>query len=206
MPNRPDFWGIEPVWIHYLIYVILSLALIFLVVKIVARASIWRKVGQPESRWDHLLKRSGRLIYQGLFQQRILSQPYAGIMHVLIAWSMFILFLGTPIGVINAYIFPGFLKGQVFLIFKLILDICVVTFVIGVAMAAYRRIFIKPAKLTLEKKFGYSLILLTIIVLTGPFIEGTRLAVLSIQENITYGNWMPVGWMVARVFLLVVLL
>ena len=178
-----------------------ALAFIFLIVKIVARARIWWKVGQPEYRWDHLLRRLGRLIYQGLFQQRILSQPYAGIMHVLIAWSMFILFLGTPIGVINAYVFPGFLKGQVFLIFKLILDICVLTFIIGVAMAAYRRIFIKPAKLTLETKFGFSLILITIIVLSGPLIEGTRLAVLSSQENITYGNWMPVGWLVARLFL-----
>jgi Fe-S oxidoreductase len=201
MPNRPDFWGIESEWVHYVIYVILTAALVVMLVRVFQQARLWWKVGQPERRWDHFFRRLGRFISQALFQQRILSQPYAGIMHILIAWSIFLLFMGTPIGVINAYIFPGFLKGTVFLVFKLVMDLCVFTFLIGVGMAAFRRIVLKPEKLTLESKFGISLILLTLIVLSGPFIEGTRLAVLSIQENITYGNWMPAGWTVAKLFL-----
>jgi Fe-S oxidoreductase len=201
MPNRPDFWGIEPEWVHYAIYAVMTIAFVVMVWRIISKASLWWKVGRPEHRWDRLFKRSGRFIYQALFQQRILSQPYAGIMHVLIAWSMFLLFLGTPIGVINAYVFPGFLQGQVFLVFKLIMDLCVVTFLAGVAMAAYRRIVLKPDKLSLDSRFGFSLIMLTIIVVSGPFIEGTRLASLSLTESITYGNWMPVGWAVAKLFL-----
>jgi len=201
MPHRPDFWGIEPEWIHYLIYVILTAALLIMVVRIVKRASIWTRVGQPENRSDQIIKRLWKLIAQALFQARILSQPYAGIMHVLIAWSMFLLFLGTPIGVLNAYIFPGFLKGPVFLVFKLIMDLSAVAFLVGAGMAAYRRLVIKPEKLTLERKFGLTLILLTIIILSGPAIEGSRLAVLAIEENITYGWWMPVGWLIAQIFL-----
>jgi len=201
MPNRPDFWGIEPEWIHYLIYVFLTAALLIMVVRIVKRARIWTRVGQPEKRSDQVLKRLWILITQALFQARILSQPYAGIMHVLIAWSMLLLFLGTPIGVLNAYIFPGFLKGTVFLVFKLIMDLSAVAFLIGAGMAAYRRLVIKPEKLTLERKFGVTLILLTIIILSGPVIEGSRLAVLAIEENITYGWWMPFGWLIAQLFL-----
>jgi Fe-S oxidoreductase/nitrate reductase gamma subunit len=201
MPSRPDFWGIEPEWIHYAIYVILTAALVVMLIKVYQEARLWWKVGRRENRWDHFFKRLGRLISQALFQQRILSQPYAGIMHVLIAWSMFLLFMGTPIGVLNAYIFPGFLKGTTFLVFKLVMDICVFTFLVGVVMAAFRRIVQRPEKLTLESKFGFSLILLTLIVLSGPFIEGTRLAVLSLEESITYGNWMPAGWTVASLFL-----
>ena len=45
----------------------------------------------------------------------------------------------------------------------------------------------------------FSLVLLTLIIISGPFIEGTRLAVLSMSENITYGSWMPVGWLVAQI-------
>jgi Fe-S oxidoreductase/nitrate reductase gamma subunit len=201
MPNRPDFWGIEPEWIHYLIYVILTAALLIMVVRIVKRARIWTRIGQPEKRSDQVLKRLWKLITQALFQARILSQPYAGIMHVLIAWSMLLLFLGTPIGVLNAYIFPGFLKGTVFLVFKLIMDLSAVAFLVGAGMAAYRRMVIKPEKLTLESKFGVTLILLTIIILSGPVIEGSRLAVLAIEENITYGWWMPFGWLIAQLFL-----
>ncbi len=68
-------------------------------------------------------------------------------------------------------------------------------------MAAYRRFVIRPDKLTLEKKFGLSLAILTLIVITGPFVEGTRLGVLAIEENITYGGWMPIGWAAAQIFL-----
>ncbi len=201
MPNRPDFWGIEPEWIHFLIYGILSVAFLVMVVRIVNRARIWTRVGQPEKRSDQILKRLWKLITQALFQVRILSQPYAGIMHILIAWSMLLLFLGTPIGVLNAYIFPGFLKGTVFLVFKLIMDLSAVAFLVGAGMAAYRRLVIKPEKLTLESKFGLTLILLTIIILSGPVIEGSRLAVLAIEENMTYGWWMPFGWLIAQIFL-----
>ncbi|KAF0111965.1 MAG: hypothetical protein FD147_479 [Chloroflexi bacterium] len=201
MPHRPDFWGIEPEWMRYFIYGILTLALLVMLIRTFYQARLWWKVGQPEKRFDQPFKRIGRMLNQVFVQQRILSQPYAGIMHALMAWSFFILFLGTPIGIVNAYVFPGFLKGQIFLIFKLIMDLCVIVFLIGAGMAAYRRIVIRPKKLTLERRFGFTLVLLTLIILTGPSIEGARLAVLSIEENITYGSWMPVGWAIAQLFL-----
>jgi Fe-S oxidoreductase/nitrate reductase gamma subunit len=201
MPLRPDFWGIEPVWTHYLIYTVLSAAGLFMLYRFYQQASLWWRVGLPQVRWDHPWQRLWRVIKHALFQVRILGQGYPGIMHILIAWSFFLLFLGTPIGVINAYIFPGFLKGRTFLVFKLIMDLCVLTFLIGAGMAAYRRYFQRPDRLTLESKFGWTLILLTLIVITGPFIEGTRLAALSLEGGIDYGSWMPVGWSAAQLFL-----
>jgi Fe-S oxidoreductase/nitrate reductase gamma subunit len=201
MPNRPDFWGIEPEWVHYLIYVILTAALLVMLVKVFRQARYWWKIGRPENRIDQPIKRFIRFLSEAFVHRRILTQPYAGIMHFLIAWSMIILFLGTPVGIINAYVFPGFLKGSVFLVFKLLMDICVITFLIGAGMAAYRRFVIRPEKLTFESKFEFSLILLTLIIITGPIIEGTRLSVLSIEESISYGSWMPVGWGIAQLFL-----
>jgi Fe-S oxidoreductase/nitrate reductase gamma subunit len=201
MPLRPDFWGIEPVWTHYLIYTGMSVAGLIMVYRFYRQASLWWRVGRPQVRWDQPWQRLWRVITHALFQVRILGQGYPGIMHILIAWSFFLLFLGTPVGVINAYIFPGFLKGNTFLVFKLIMDVCVLTFIVGVGMAAYRRYFQRPERLTLESKFGWTLILLTFIVITGPFIEGTRLAELSLEGNIGYGSWMPVGWTVAQLFL-----
>ncbi len=73
---------------------------------------------------------------------------------MLIAWSFFILFLGTPVGVVNAYVFSRFLEGNVFLAFKLLMDLCVLTFLIGAGMAAYARFIQKPEKLTLISKFS----------------------------------------------------
>jgi Fe-S oxidoreductase/nitrate reductase gamma subunit len=201
MPLRPDFWGIEPVWTHYLIYTVMSVAGLIMLYRFYQQASLWWRVGRPQVRWNHPWQRLWRVITHALFQVRILGQGYPGIMHILIAWSFFLLFLGTPVGVINAYVFPGFLKGNTFLVFKLIMDLCVLTFIVGAGMAAYRRYFQRPERLTLESKFGWTLILLTLIVITGPFIEGTRLAELSLEGNIGYGLWMPVGWTVAQLFL-----
>ena len=200
MPYRPDFWGIEPEWTHYLIYVVLSLAGFYMLYKVYRQASYWWKVGRAERRWDQPFKRLGRFLSEAFLQVRILSQGYAGVMHFLIAWSFFVLFLGTPVGVLNAYIFPGFLKGTVFLVFKLLMDLCVITFLIGAGMAAYRRFVQKPEKLTFEPKFNQTLMLITLIVVTGPFIEGTRLAVLYLEESISYAGWMPVGWAAAQLF------
>lgn len=201
MPYRPDFWGIEPEWTHYLIYAILSLAGLFMFYRLYQHASMWGRLGRGEKRWDQPLKRLWRMIQQAFLQIRILNNGYAGIMHFLIAWSFFLLFLGTPVGVLNAYIFPGFLRGNVFLLFKLLMDLCVITFLIGAGMAAYRRFFQRPEKLTLENKFGLTLLLLTLIVITGPLLEGTRLGVLSLTEGVDYGGWMPVGWGAAQLFL-----
>jgi Fe-S oxidoreductase/nitrate reductase gamma subunit len=201
MPYRPDFWGIEPVWTHYIIYAVLSLSGLFMVYKVYLQAGLWWRVGRPEKRIDQPGRRLLLVIKQAFIQMRILSQGYAGVMHILIAWSFFILFLGTPVGVVNAYVFPEFLQGNIFLAFKLLMDVCVLTFLVGAGMAAYRRYFQRPEKLTLESKFGFTLFLLTMIVITGPCIEGVRLAVIFIEENITYGGWMPVGWLVAQIFL-----
>jgi Fe-S oxidoreductase/nitrate reductase gamma subunit len=201
MPYRPDFWGIEPEWTHYIIYAILTLAGVFMAYRVYNLASHWWRIGRKEMRWDQPVKRLTRLISQSFLQVRILSQGYAGIMHFLIAWSFFVLFLGTPVGVINAYVFPGFLKGNVFLGFKLLMDLCVITFLIGAGMAAYRRFIQKPEKLTLESKFGVTLLLLSLIVITGPLLEGTRLGTLSLSEIVSYGGWMPVGWGAAQLFL-----
>ncbi|MCJ7624784.1 MAG: heterodisulfide reductase-related iron-sulfur binding cluster [Anaerolineaceae bacterium] len=200
MAERPDFWGIGPEWAHYIVYVIMMLAGLIMLFRFYRKASLWWKIGQPEPRWDHVWVRLKNVITHAGLQARILSQPYPGIMHILIVWSFFVLFLGTPIGVINTYIFPHFLKGPIFLVFKLIMDLCVITYLIGAGMAAYRRFFVKPDRLTFERKFGLTLFLLTLIITTGPIVEGARLQIMSIEDNISYGMWMPVGWTIAKIF------
>ena len=165
MPYRPDFWGIEPLWTHFVIYAIMTLAGAYMVYRVYQLASMWWKVGRPEKRTGQFWQRLLRLIKEGAIQLRILNKGYAGIMHALIAWSFFLLFLGTPVGVLNAYIFPGFLKGNIFLVFKLLMDLAVITYLIGVGMAAYRRFIQKPDKITQDPRFNQTLMLLTLIVL-----------------------------------------
>jgi heterodisulfide reductase subunit C/nitrate reductase gamma subunit len=117
-------------------------------------------------------------------------------MHVALAWSFFIFFLGTALETINTN-FYTFLSGTVFSIFKLTLDLFTVVFILGAILAIYRRYVTKPDRLTYQPQFTWTLILLTVIVLGGITTEALRLAV----EQPTNAVWSPVGYLIARVFL-----
>ena len=116
------------------------------------------------------------LIKYGIIQTRVLRQKYPGIMHVALAWSFFIFFLGTALATINTH-FVKFLVGPVFSIYKLTLDVFTLVFIIGAGLALYRRYISKPDRLTYNAQFTWTLVLLLIIVLGGITTESLRLAV-----------------------------
>jgi Fe-S oxidoreductase len=212
MPERPDFWGIPPGW-HpaILVYSIMGLATLVLLFRFYQRARVWWAVGRPEARWDKLHVRLGRLINYAIAETRILSQRYPGIMHVAIAWSFFVFFLGTALSAVDGHLYEvvglltgkfdhqafQFLKGNIYLFYKLVLDSFTIFFLVGAALAAYRRFVQKPRRLTLQLGFTWSLALIVIIVAGGLIVESLRLAALRPD----WGWWAPVGWLVAQVWI-----
>jgi Fe-S oxidoreductase/nitrate reductase gamma subunit len=196
MPERFDYWGIPLSWRPDLIvYSIMALAAIILIIRFYQRASLWWKVGRYEMRWDKLHIRLGRLISYGIIQIKILKQRYPGIMHVALAWSFFVFFLGTALATLDSHFFK-FLVGNPYLLYKLILDTFTIFFLIGAGMAIYRRYFQKPPRLTFERSFTWSLILLILIVLGGLTTESLRLAV----DKPAWAWWAPAGWSLAQLW------
>ena len=70
-------------------------------------------------------------------------------------------------------------------------------FFIGAGMAFYRRLVVKPDRLTLKPKFSSMLLFLTLIVLNGLLIESLRLAI----QQPAWRWWTPVGWIVAHLWI-----
>jgi Fe-S oxidoreductase/nitrate reductase gamma subunit len=198
MPERIDFWGITHAWgpPELYVYSIMGLAAIILLFRFYKDASFWWRTGRPENRWDHIIKRVGRLINYAIVQTRILDQRYPGIMHVAIAWAYFVFFLGTALATIDSH-FYKFLIGSPYLLYKLVLDIFTVIFFIGASLAVYRRNIQKPSRLTLSREFTFSLGLIILIVLGGLITESLRLAV----EQPTWAIWSPFGWLVAQLWI-----
>ena len=197
MPERLDYWGIPSNWRPDLIvYSIMALAALVLVVRFYARASLWWRVGRYEMRWDKLHIRFRNLISYAILQSKVLRQRFPGIMHVAIAWSFFVFFLGTALATLDSHFFK-FLVGNLYLLYKLLLDTFTLFFLIGAGMAIYRRHFQKPPRLTLERGFSWSLILIILIVLGGLTTESLRLAV----ERPAWAWWSPVGWTLAQLWL-----
>jgi len=198
MPERFDFWGIPLTWgpPELYVYTLMGLAALILFFRFYQRASLWWRVGRKETRWDHFFTRLGRLIQYAIVQTKVLRQKYPGIMHLGIAWGFFVFFLGTALATIDSHFFK-FLEGNIYLLYKFVLDTFTVFFLIGAGMAAYRRYVQKPERLTLDKGFTLSFVLITLIVLGGWFTESLRLAV----ERPAWSWWTPAGNLLAQVWI-----
>jgi Fe-S oxidoreductase len=198
MPERIEFWGIPHDWIspHIFANTLMGLALLVLLFRFFRRFSLWWRVGRPEQRWDHLLVRFGRVINYAVVQTRVLSQRYPGVMHLAIVWGFFVFFMGTALATIDSLFFK-FLQGYAYLVYKFVLDLFTVVFIIGVALAAYRRFVQRPGRLTFQAGFVWSLVLITVIVVGGLVVESLRLAV----EQPPWAMWTPAGWLVAQLWI-----
>lgn len=198
MPERVDYWGIPHAWgpPELYVYSLMGIATLILIIRFYRDARLWWIVGQPERRWDNLPKRVGRLFRYAFVQTRILRQRYPGILHVTIAWGFFVFFLGTALATIDSH-FIKFLVGSPYLIYKFVLDIFTIIFLVGIGMAIYRRYIQKPARLTLNSRFTLALVLIILIVLGGLITESLRLAI----EEPPWALWTPVGWLVAQLWL-----
>ena len=198
MPEHVEYWGIPHQWgsPNILVYSVMFLAAAILIVRFFLKARIWWKVGRPEPRWNKIGQRIFNLVRYGIIQTRVLKQRYPGIMHVALAWSYFIFFLGTALATINTW-FVKFLVGPVFSVYKLTLDIFTLVFIIGAVLAIYRRYVTKPDRLTYQPQFTWTLVLLILIVFGGITTESLRLAV----EQPINAAWSPIGWTIAQLFI-----
>jgi Fe-S oxidoreductase/nitrate reductase gamma subunit len=197
MPERIDFWGIPFQWGTPAIYVytLMGLATIILLVRFYQRARIWWRVGRPEVRWDRFHVRIWRVIKYAILQVKVLRQKYPGLMHIGLAWGFFTFFLGTALATIDSHFFE-ILRGNIYLVYKFVLDSFTLLFLAGAGLAIVRRFIQKPPRLTLEPGFTLSLVLITLIVLGGWVTESLRLAV----EKPAWGIWSPFGWLLAQVW------
>lgn len=196
MPERIDFWGIPQPWGPILVYSIVSLAAIVFLVRFYRQASLWWKVGRPERRWNHPQLRLWNLVKVSIAQLRILRQRYPGIMHLTLAWAYFVFFLGTALATINGHFFK-FLEGSPYLIYKFVLDIFTIVFMVGAVMAAFRRFVKKPDRLTLSPRYTWSLIFIIAIVINGLLVESFRLAI----QKPDWALWSPAGWALAQLWI-----
>ncbi|MGD2159103.1 MAG: heterodisulfide reductase-related iron-sulfur binding cluster [Anaerolineales bacterium] len=198
MPERVDFWGIPHTWGSPEIYVypIMTLAVLIFLVRFYRRASLWWRVGRIEMSWDQPFVRLGRLFNYAIVQTKVLRQRYPGIMHAGLAWGFFVFFLGTALATIDSH-FIKFLEGNTYLLYKFVLDLFTVLFLVAAGLATYRRYVQKPERLTLQSRFTWSLVLIVFIVAGGLLTESFRLAV----ERPDWALWTPAGWLFAQAWI-----
>jgi Fe-S oxidoreductase/nitrate reductase gamma subunit len=141
-------------------------------------------------------------ILHDLSQVRILKKLYPGVMHFLISWGVTIQVLGTIILLLNMLLFfpwvITFPRGTAYLIYEQVMDYAGLAILIGVFMALFRRLVLRPKYLESGWEDYYALVMLALIPLLGFTTEGTRL----LATNPPWAAWSPYGSQVARLLAL----
>jgi Fe-S oxidoreductase/nitrate reductase gamma subunit len=182
LPFRDTFWNVPP-WAQFLLYALSLVALGVFALGLAQRVALWRE-GKPENRWDRIPERVGLVVRHALLQGRTLAERYPGIMHALIFWGFCVLFLGTVLATLDydvaVLLFDAkLLKGPFYLAYELSLDAFGLFFVLGLAIALYRRFVQRPKRIDPTPHFAGILALLLVINVTGFVVEACRLAVVK---------------------------
>lgn len=200
MPVRPGFWNV-PLWGEIGVYVVGLAAVALCVWGIVRGMKATREgaLGDPSTKTEkdpQALKRTLRAV---LFADRIRETAFGNV-HAALVVGFFFLFLGTALATldwdIGHYVFgTQFLRGNVYLAYKLILDVAGVAVLAALLIGFVRRM--KSATLPRTDRFLWAYASLAFIVLSGYVVEGLRLAV----EQPLWMSFSPVGSVVAKMFL-----
>ncbi len=203
--ERINAWGIPPhlKWVAYAAPVLCAGVLAW---RLSVRVRLWRGIGRAERRWEHVGPRCGRLLRFAGAQVRVWREPLPGVIHVAIAWAFFMFLLGTVLATLDANVVK-FLRGPLYLGYKLVLDSFALLAIVGLALAGYRRFVQRPERLTNTPAFGLALLLVFLTVGSGLLTEALRLAALARDAGLQPGwhaglAWFsPAGWLAAQLWL-----
>jgi Fe-S oxidoreductase len=153
--------------------------------------------GRKEVRSDRPWERIKGFVKYAIFQLKVAREPYAGVLHAFIFWGFIV--LGASIVETVAEVFsPGWRTpffglewiGQPAL--YLSLDIFALLVLIGVLMAAYRRLVLRPDKLKIGMKAGVLVLgWIAGIVVTLPMLNAThmRLGTYPVGASLAPYSW-----------------
>jgi Fe-S oxidoreductase len=185
--HRIMFWQIEHIWLFYVLTV---LALVFFFTGAGAHIWVWIKSSKPVS-----IKGKGQALVKTCLDtvsgRRLLRGDIAaGLMHAAIFWGFFLLFLGTCTLAAHDYLYT-FLEGRVYLWFSLLMEVGGVLLLVGVVWGLVRRYLQRVPRLERRLEDAVLPSWLILIVLSGFFLEGARLAAQQPQwaDWSFAGNW-----------------
>jgi Fe-S oxidoreductase/nitrate reductase gamma subunit len=198
MASREIFWNIHFGEIVYLLGFVVVAVVFYALYR---RLRLWR-LGSKDDRLSSLGTRIRTFVTtmaDGLWHRRIVSDRYAGPMHILIFGGFGLLLMGPFLDFVSEHFFH-FMKGNVYLGVSLLLDVGGLLVLAGVGMAAYRRYVIRPARLDNLLDDGLALSLLFLIIVTGFAVEGLRIATTELDAHPDWAAWSPVGFVFAKAF------
>lgn len=205
-----EYLPFMPEWTPYLMYGVLLIVVLILVWTTKKKIEHYNipfselmqqiKLALTEHRQETLARFRSYI----LTQKKVVRTKYAGFMHVCIFYSIILLFIGTFLvfleqDILKFFGVESFIRGYFYLAYELVLDTSGLLLLLGLGMAFYRRLVIKPFYL---KTSWESLLILGILLylgLSGFLLEGFRLALHPVE----WGVFSYVGFTLSKMLLLI---
>jgi len=209
MNSLTRFWTGQEVYImKVFLPIILGFLVIFIGLLGVSALSFWGwhyrlwHLGKEENRSDHGATRLKTLLAVTFGHLRFWKELYPGAMHFLIFWGAILIFMGK---IVRLFSYPVVLANPPQNIFKYascVSEIGGLLVIVGGCLAVYRRYVVKPPRL--ETKPTNTLIYLwgAVLLMTGYFIKGYRIAVIGGSAVPDWLSWAPVSYLISRFFLI----
>jgi Fe-S oxidoreductase/nitrate reductase gamma subunit len=190
-PTREVLWNIAHVEVLYLMF---AVSLAIAAYGVWRRVQTWRQGGLSVNRFERPKERLHLLLKHALGQQRTMRERHARFFHTAIFTGFIILTIATTVVMIHHDFGLPLMQGWFYLIFQsFIVDVFGALTLLGISLALWRRLKLKPKKLVYTDEAETILLALFTIVLTGFLVEGWRIA----ATHDPWGVWSPFGYLVA---------
>jgi Fe-S oxidoreductase/nitrate reductase gamma subunit len=190
-----------PVALQVAFYVAIPALIIASAWLLAGRVRNWER-GQAEDRKTTAANRRRRLddLWRGLSMRTVWADRSAGVIHSLIYFPFLVLFAVTATLELD-HLLPNswqFLHGVTYEAYKFVGDTAGLLFVVGVVAAMVRRYVRRPYRLRIKTRpeDGVILGLLLLIGLSGPLVQGARIA---LDGRPAFEAWGYLGWGVSAV-------
>lgn len=134
----------------------------------------------------------GRLLRLVFLQRRVARGDNAGWVHLPIFWGFVILGLGSLTIMVDGYVLQplglGLSRGMGYKVFQASLDAFGIAFVVGVGLAIYRRVWIRPERKPADPVMLAILVALLGIGVSGFVLEGLRIRLEAVSEPWAFGG------------------
>ena len=133
----------------------------------VRRLIAYLNLGKKENRFDQVGKRLSRVLSVAIGQTKILREPFAGILHVLIFWG-FIVLLAAVLESIGEGLIPGFsfsFFGPLYPPLVFLEDAFGGLVLVSVLISLYRRLFSPPTRLRVSGHSKWDAVLILGLIL-----------------------------------------
>lgn len=202
-PHREVYWNIHGAWAIYLFLAALVTTLVYVPYR---RMRLYR-LGRKDLRTDRIRERLRNALTIGATTHRVLRDRYTAVYHSCIYSSIVVLTIVTTLILLDHEVWQPltgepFLRGPVYLVYKLVGDLFGVIGLIGVAMAVVRRYITHKRRLQLDVRWEDQAILglLGFLLLSGLVQQGMRIGADELANgHADWSHWAPAGFLVARV-------